>query len=535
MSNPKALPCGEGAIRAAASVPDCASRRSWVLAAAVIASTIAAIDESVVNVALPRIESSLHTTLAAMQWVINAYTLCMSALLLVGGAAADRFGRRLMFVIGVSAFAAASVVCGLAPGILVLIPARAIQGVGAALLIPCALALIGAAFDEKERGAAIGIWAGASAVAAGAAPPLGGWLVDHASWRAIFLINPIAALPTLWIVWRHVPESRDPSAASGIDWPGAVLAFLGLGSLVYGLIASSDLGWHRLAVSGSVGAGVVLLVAFVVAERASSSPMMPLELFRFRRFSGVNVLTLLLYGALGGAFFFLPFLLIQARGYSATAAGAVYLPFTIVLGLLSRWSGGLVDRLGARVPLIFGPALVAAGLVLLGIGAGDYRTTLLSMVIVGFGMALTAAPLTTVVVNCVPPHRTGVASGINNAVASVGSLMLIAVLGSVALGVFDHALDQRLAGTAASPPVRAAVAAARGGLVLPPPAAGLSSEERRQVQAIVTGSMVSTVRLAMWIAAALALLSALTTVVSISPERREASGRPRAASDTGGG
>ena len=256
-------------------MPACVSQRNWVLVAAVIGSTLATIDESVVNVALPRIESELHTTLAAMQWVINAYTLCMSALLLVGGAAADRFGRRLMFMVGASGFASASIICGIAPGVPVLVAARAVQGVGAALLIPCSLALIGAAFNERERGAAIGVWAGASAIAAGAAPLLGGWLVDHASWRAIFLINPLAAVPTLWIAWRRVPESRDQQATGGLDWRGAVLAFIGLGSLVYGFISASSHGWGNFVVLGEVAAGVLLLTAFVLTELSSTSPMMP--------------------------------------------------------------------------------------------------------------------------------------------------------------------------------------------------------------------------------------------------------------------
>src|SRR5579872_6431943 len=218
MSNPEALPCGAGAIRSSRSVPACVRLRSWVLAAAVLGSTLAFVDESVVNVALPGIESNLRTSLTAMQWVVNAYTLCMSALLLFGGAAADQFGRRLVFIIGVSVFAAASIGCGLASNVQMLIATRAVQGLGAALLIPCSLALIGAAFDEQDRGAAIGIWAGASAIAAGAAPLLGGWLVDHTSWRVIFLINPFVAVPTLWITLWRVPESRNPNAAPGVDW-----------------------------------------------------------------------------------------------------------------------------------------------------------------------------------------------------------------------------------------------------------------------------------------------------------------------------
>jgi EmrB/QacA subfamily drug resistance transporter len=503
------------AIRATAGVPACAAAKRWVLTAAVLGSTLAFVDESVVNVALPTIESELHTTLAAMQWVINAYTLCMSALLLIGGAAADQFGRRRMFLIGVSLFAAASLASGLAPDVGVLIGARTVQGVGAALLVPCSLALIGAAFDEKERGAAIGIWSGASAIAAGAAPLLGGWLVDHSSWRVIFLINPVLAVPTLWIALREVPESRDPEAPPGIDWRGALLAFSGLGTLVYGLIASSGRGWGDARVITALAAGAALLLGFVLAEHREREPMMPLGLFRSRVFSGINFLTLLLYGALGGAFFFLPFLLIQARGYSATATGAAYLPFTLIVGLLSRWSGGLIDRFGARGPLIIGPTVTACGFVLLSAVGGKYWAVLAAMSVVGLGMAVTVAPLTTAVLNAVPAHRTGVASGVNNAVASVGSLLVIAVLGSVALALFNQSLNRRVADSQASPGVRLAIDNARGGFVIPPMPPGLSAEERRRAHVIIADSLVSTVHKVLWIAAALALASALTTAVTI--------------------
>jgi EmrB/QacA subfamily drug resistance transporter len=518
MANPRALPCDAAAILASPTVPACAARRNWVLAAAVLGSTLAYVDESVVNVALPKMESDLDATLAAMQWVINAYTLCMSALLLVGGATADQFGRRRIFLIGVAVFAAASLACGLAPNVGVLILARIVQGAGAALLVPCSLALIGAAFDERERGAAIGVWSAASAIAAGAAPLLGGLLVDHWSWRLIFLINPLLAIPTLWITLRHVPESRDPNAGTAIDWRGALLAFAGLGGVVYGLIAYSARGADARVI-GALSLGVLLFVAFVLAERRSRSPMMPLELFRSRVFSGVNVLTLLLYGALGGAFFFLPFLLIQAHGYSTTAAGAAYLPFTLVLGVLSRWSGRLMDRFGARGPLVVGPAVTALGFLLLSGGGGSYRATLLSMTVLGFGMAITVAPLTTTVLNAVPAHRTGVAAGINNAVASVGSLLLIAALGTVALAVFDRSLDRRLAQAEVSPGVSEVVHAARDGFVVPAMPAGLTQDERQRARQIVQAALIGTVRLALWTAAMLALLAALSAALTIPPRQ----------------
>jgi EmrB/QacA subfamily drug resistance transporter len=516
VSNPKALPCDELAIRSSAMARECATRRRWVLTAAVLGSTLAFVDESVVNVALPRIEVDLGASLAAMQWVINAYTLCMSALLLAGGAAADQFGRRRLFVLGVSVFAAASLGCGLAPSVAVLIGTRAAQGVGAALLVPCSLALIGAAFDEKERGAAIGVWSGASAIAAGAAPLLGGLVVDHATWRWIFLINPVLAVPTLWIALTRVPESRDPDAPRGLDWRGALLAFAGLASLVYGLIASSERGWSDARILAATAGGALLLVAFVLTERAARTPMMPLELFRSRTFSGINALTLLLYGALGGAFFLLPFLLIQARGYTALAAGAAYLPFTLVLAALSRWGGGLIDRFGARGPLLVGPAVTALGFGLLAVSGGAYAAVLASMVVLGLGMAVTVAPLTTAVLNAVPEHRTGVASGINNAVAAVGGLLAIAVLGTLALGLFDRALDAQLARTHETPGVTAAVQAARGGFVIPALPPSLSAGERERVHRIVTETLAATVGHALWIAAALALARAFITLRSIS-------------------
>ena len=518
MVNPKARPCDEAMIRSTRGAADCARRQKrWVLAASVLASTMAFVDESVVNVALPRMQTDLGTTLAAMQWVVNAYTLCMSALLLIGGAAGDQLGRRRMFLIGVVIFAVASLGCGFAPNASVLIVSRAIQGVGAALLIPCSLAIIGAAFDEKERGAAIGVWSGASAIAAGLGPILGGWLVDHASWRAIFLINPVLALFAVWIGLRHLPESRDPQAGSHLDWRGAVLVFAGLGALVYGLIEAASLGWHSAVVLGSITAGLLVLVTFVLEERRSRAPMMPLELFRSSTFSGVNLLTLLLYGALGGAFFFVPYLLIQVHGYSATATGATFLPFALILGVLSRWSGGLVDRTGARAPLIIGPGIVALGFVLLALATREqqYWALLAPMTVLGLGMAITVAPLTTTVVNSVPSRQTGVASGVNNAVASVAGLLMIAVLGTVALGVLAKSLDERVASVRPSSDVKVVVDQARGGFVIPTMPPQLAQSERELARKIVADSFVESIRLVMLIAAGLSLAGALSAALTI--------------------
>jgi EmrB/QacA subfamily drug resistance transporter len=506
--------------------PGAKRRQTWVLAACVLGSSMAFIDSSVVNVALPKMESDLATTLSSMTWVINAYTLCMSALLLIGGGAADQIGRRRIFLIGITVFSIASIGCGLAPGVETLILARAIQGVGAALLIPCSLAIIGAAFGEKERGAAIGIWSGASAIAAGGGPLLGGWLVDHVSWRAIFLINPIIAVPTILIALRHVAESIDAEAKKGLDATGAALAFFGLGFLVYGLIAASDRGWSSPIVLGAVLLGAIFLVSFVFVERRSPTPMMPLNVFTSLTFSGVNILTLLLYGALGGAMFFMPFLLIQVHGYSATEAGGVFLPFTIVLALLSRWGGGLVDRFGARLPLIIGPSVVAVGFVLWslpGVGGSYWTTFLLPSLLLGFGMAITVAPLTTTVLNSVAQHQTGVASGINNAVAQIASLLLIAILGTVGVATLNRSLDQHLAASSAGAEVHKIVDMARHGFVMPGMPPGTSEQSQRAAHDLIADSFLDTIRRVMLIAAALSVASAAAAAVTIktSPASRE--------------
>jgi len=288
---------------------------------------------------VPAIETDLATSVIVVQWLINAYTLTLSSLLLVGGAASDRFGRRRLFTTGISIFAAASLWCGISPNVTQLISARAVQGVGAALLIPSSLAIIGATFAENERGKAIGTWAGFSALAAAAGPLLGGWIVDHFSWRWIFFVNPLLTLPTVWIALYRVPESRDPDAQPELDWQGALLVLIGLGSITYGLIALPILQWSDPFVLAALSVGLILLGTFMWVEGRSRTPMLSLAMFRSRTLSVINILTLLLYGALGGAFFFLPFVLIQVRGYPAEIAGAAFLPFTIIIAAiaLGRW------------------------------------------------------------------------------------------------------------------------------------------------------------------------------------------------------
>jgi EmrB/QacA subfamily drug resistance transporter len=532
ISSSRTRPCEEQIIR---STPLASNRpagaKSWVLVASILASSIANIDETVVNIALPAIETDLRTSAIVVQWIVNAYLLSVSALLLVGGSTGDRFGRRRFFIVGISIFGAASVWCGLAPGLTQLISARAVQGAGSAVLLPCSLALIGATFDETERGKAIGTWAASSAVATAIAPLLGGWIVDHFSWRWIFLINPLIALPTIWIAYYHVPESRDPDAKPGLDWRGTLLLLFGLGGLAYGLIASPVSGWRDPVVLVSIIGGLGLLIGFVYAEYRSRTPILPLALFRSRTFSAVNVLTLLLYGALNGVFFFLPFALIQVHDYPATLAGTAFLPFTIIMAVLSRWAGGLFDRLGARLPLMIGPAIAALGIGVMGliVANGSYSEFLVSIAILGFGMVITVAPLTAAVIAAVPAHQTGVASGISDTVASVGNLLAIAILSAVALSILDHDLTQNLQNPALSEGVKHAIQAARGQLVIEPALANIRGADRANAESILKASLADSIEWAMLIAAALALCGAAAGAL-IPRRTRDRTGSPVAKS-----
>ncbi|HEY0600420.1 MFS transporter [Brevundimonas sp.] len=420
-----------------------ASRKRWILVATVLGSSLTFIDGSALGVALPAIQNDLGAGPAAAQWVSNAYLLTLGALVLIGGAAGDRFGRRRVFLIGVAVFALASIACALSPTVELLIAGRAVQGIGAALLTPGALAVIGSAFPSDERGKAFGTWAGAGALFGMIGPLVGGWLADAADWRFIFWINvPLAAL-TVAVTLRAVPESRDEQAR-GLDWPGALLAVAGLGAMTWALTAAPDLGWRDLFVLAGLAGGAVLLAAFVWAEARERHPMMPLGLFRSPVFSGINVLTLLLYFALGGAMFFLPFDLIRVHGWSATLAGAAMLPFAVIMGLFSGYAGKLADRFGAKLSLSLGPVLAGLGLALLAVpapGAGYVDGPLAGMTLLAVGMTLAVGPLTAAVMGAVPQGHTGVASGINNAVARIAALLAIALLGVVLSAVFVAQTD----------------------------------------------------------------------------------------------
>jgi EmrB/QacA subfamily drug resistance transporter len=490
----------------------------WILAATILGSSMAFIDGTVVNVALPALQKNLNATVLDVQWVVESYALFLAALLLAGGSMGDRFGRRRIFCFGVALFALASIGCGLAENVRQLIVARAVQGVAGALLVPGSLAIISASFDEAKRGQAIGTWSGFTAITAAIGPVMGGWLIEHASWRAVFFINVPLALIVLLISLLHVPESRDNDAATTLDWPGAALATLGLGTLVYGLIESSSLGFgHPLVLATLIG-GALSLAVFFVVETRSAQPMLPLGLFRSGNFTGANLLTFFLYAALGGGMFFFPLNLIQVQEYSATAAGAAWLPFIVILFLLSRWSGGLVKSYGAKLPLVVGPAIVALGYGLFMIPAvgGSYWTTFFpAMIVLGLGMAVSVAPLTTTVMNAVPEQRAGVASGVNNAVSRIAGLLGIALLGIVVVHSFNRELDRRLAPMGLSPEVRRDIDAQRVKLAGAELSFSADGPARLAVKQAVNESFVFAFRRVMLTALCLALASALVAYLVI--------------------
>jgi EmrB/QacA subfamily drug resistance transporter len=505
------MPCDEAVVRSAgAAVPGATESRTWILAATILGSSMAFIDSTVVNVALPALQASFNASVVDVQWVVEAYGLFLAALILVGGSLGDMFGRRLVFLIGVSIFAVASAGCGLSASIHQLIVARSIQGVGAALLVPGSLAIISTSFDEKSRGQAIGTWSGFTAITTAIGPVLGGWLVEHASWRWVFLINlPLAVAVIVISLWR-IPESRSDAARS-VDWLGAGLATVGLGAIVSGFLESVNLGWTSPLVFGSLMVGLACLIAFVFVEAKGVEPMLPLTLFKSRTFTGANLLTLCLYAAVGIFFFVFPMNLIQAQGYSTTATGAAVLPFILLMFFLSRWSGGLVARYGARGPLIIGPLITALGFVLFAVpsvGGTYWKAFFPAVMFVGFGIAVTVAPLTTVVMSSVPQDRAGTASGINNAVARVAGVLAIAVLGIIMVTAFGSRLRHSLAHTVVPPEIVQqldANSSKLGGLQAPD---GADDQMKAAISESIRGAFVFGFRIVMLLCATLSLLSA---------------------------
>ncbi|GHO69982.1 hypothetical protein KSC_088740 [Ktedonobacter sp. SOSP1-52] len=539
MPNFMKAPCDEGVIRSAPRTQPCTPNvGAWVLVATILGSSMAFIDGSVVNVALPFIQKELNATASDVQWIVEAYSLFLASLILVGGSLGDRFGRRRIFGLGITIFILASLWCGLAPNVPQLILARAIQGIGSALLVPGSLAIISASFSDEQRGRAIGTWSGFTAITSVVGPVLGGLFIEYATWRWIFFLNvPLAVIVLIVLFWR-VPESRDESATGRLDWWGTFLVTFGLGALVYGLIEAGSLGLGNITVLGMLAVGIVLLCAFLLVEARSASPMVPLTLFHSPTFSGTNILTFLLYGALGVLTFYLPFNLIQVQGYPAVFAGAAMVPFVLMLFIFSRWTGALVNRFGAKLPLVVGPTITGLGFILfslpgVGSGAASYWTTFFPAVIaMGAGMTITVAPLTTAVMGSVESRHSGVASGINNAVSRTAGLLAIAILGLVVLAVFNSNLDQHLATLHLSPTVQAAIDAQRSrlaGISIPTEVSGASQAALKRA---INESFLSSFRLVAWVCAGLAFASALSALFLVegkpAPQKQEAgtSARP---------
>jgi len=413
------------------------------LVAAILGSSMSFIDATAVNVALPIIQRELVATAGQMQWVIEAYALFLSALILVGGSLGDLFGRRKLFSIGIAIFALASIGCAVAPTILALIAFRSVQGIGAALAVPESLALISVSFTGSARGRAVGTWSGFASLTGAAGPLIGGFLAQTASWRWVFIINVPLAVAVVAICALYVPESRDENTDRTIDWAGALLATAGLGALVYGLIRL-QVPAGRSDGSAFVAAGIAILIAFVLWQRRARHPMLPLRLFVSRTFTIANLYTFALYMAMGGSLYFFPYMLIDVQGYAPTAAGAAFLPFVILQFGFSRWSGGLVPKIGVRLPLVIGASIVGCAFIAYavpGIGGTYWTTYFWAVLLLGIGAVFFIAPLTTTVFDSSDPALSGVASGTNNAVARTAGLVAIALFGVVFAHVFASGFD----------------------------------------------------------------------------------------------
>jgi len=500
--------------------PEASSGRA-VLVATILASSMAFIDGSALNVALPALQTDLGLNGSQLLWVTNAYLLVLSALILLGGSLGDRYGRKRVFGIGICIFTLASMACGFAQDANFLILMRAVQGIGGALLVPGSLAIISAYFPAEGRGKAIGTWSTFSTLTTIGGPILGGWLAGHGLWRAVFFINVPLALIALFTLITRVPESRDEKMPPKLDYVGAALAIVGLAGLTFGFLQAPDLGLSDIQVIGGLVVGVIALIAFVWVEARSDHPMMPLGLFRSRTFSGTNLLTLFLYAALGVVPFFLVLNLIQVQGYRAEIAGFIFLPFTILLALMSRWSGGLIDRVGARLPLIVGPAIDAVGFFLLALpgltgGESQYWTTFFPGIFaLGIGMGITVAPLTTAVMGSAPQENSGTASGINNAVARTASVLAIAIVGALAISIFTTNLDTRSAALQlpAQSTSELQAQASQFGAAKPP--ADLSADQTAAASEAIKLSFVDTFRVIAGIGAALAVLSAIMAALLV--------------------
>ncbi len=509
-------------------------RKLFTLIATILGSTIVFLDGTVVQVALPDLSDDLGAGLADQQWMVEAYMLALVALLLVGGALGDQFGRRRMFILGLIGFGITSVLCAAAPSTEVLIAGRALQGLAGALLVPGSLAILAATFEGAERGKAIGTWTAWSGIATVIGPAGGGALVEAFSWRAIFWVNVPLIIATVLVARAYVRESSDPEADRTIDWTGIVLEAGGLGGLVFGLIEQPTHGWSDPLVFAPLIAGTLMLVAFLAWESRYRHAMLDLSLFRIRNFAITNLETLLVYAGLIGAFFFITLFLQFTAGYSPLEAGLATTPVSVILFLLSPRFGKIATGTGPRVPMCVGPIVGGIGLLML-IGAGadpDYVSEILPGVIVfSLGLAATVAPLTATALNSVEERHAGVASGINNGVARVAGLLAIAILGALIAGQFGSTVDEKLAGAKLSPPAKQLVEDSKGDPLSPPDTADLPQGEAERVEAAATSGAEEGFHLGLLVAGALMIIGGVIAGFGIrNPERRDDHHAPRAAS-----
>ena len=490
------------------------AQEKWILAATIIASTMAFSDMTIVNVALPVLQKNLGASFAEVQWVVEAYTLVLSALILVGGAVGDLFGRRRVFSIGIAIFAVASAACGLAPDPATLVIARGVQGFGAALMMPGSLAIVSASFPRERQGDAIGLWSATTGVSMAIAPAFGGWLIDTLSWHAAFLINlPLAAVAFGLTQWK-VPESRS-SHARALDLLGILLAILGLGSLTYGLIAAGSEGFADPGVFGPILGGALALVLFVLAERRARDPMISLSLFKLPNFGGIQAFTFLLWAALHGTAFFVPFRLMQVQGLAPTQAGMALLPLVVISALLSRWFGRLADKISPRILLVAGALLTGTGFLLLTIPDAESPYLLgfmPALVLMGIGMGVCQVPVTVVALNAAGPSHVGTSSAINNMAARTGGLIAIAVFGLVLAHGYDAALLKGMQAAGLPEAVQQSLELQRAKLAATVPPADLPPEQQAAVVALVKAAFITGYRWAMTAAGLMAYVSALVAL-----------------------
>jgi EmrB/QacA subfamily drug resistance transporter len=492
----------------------------WVLLATILASSMSFLDSTVVNVALPTLQQEFRAELSSVAWVVDAYVLTLTAFILLGGSFGDIYGRRRALRLGLVVFTMGSLLCGIAPNLLLLDLARGVQGIGGALLVPSSLAILTASFDPSERGRAIGLWASLSGIGAAIGPLAGGLLVDAISWRGIFFLNLPIAMIVFVVALPKVPESRDVEAERRIDIPGATIAVVFLAGLTFALIEGSQLGWTSPPILTSFAAGGLGFVAFIVTERRSRQPMLPLSIFANRTFSAVNVATLVIYAALAGAILYLVLDVQQARGFSAVAAGASLLPVTATLLIGSPIAGRLADRVGPRIPMTIGPAVAGIGLMLAAATAhvaSYWASVFPAVMIFAVGLALTVAPLTTAVLSALGPRRAGIASGVNSAVSRFGGLVAVAILPTLSLAGFTHGLEQRLSAAPLDPAVRAAVLAERGEQGALSPSIDLPLEERELIRDAIRQSFGDAFRWVMLVCALLLFAGAAISFVALSP------------------